>query len=402
MNRFFKIFRIIKKNIRCNMGHNVIMIVFVVAAVFFMNVSFASFRYSYYLNEFAKTSGLYGSFMYAGIPNKHAYSEHMENTGEDLSEKAKSNVANELKQLKTDGVIANYSRGFRSGDLAGADTDVQVDFLYMKPELLEELSIPMEKGEWFGPETRNYKDEGLVPVVIGNKLKSIYQTGDIFTTASADTRYVVTGILERGTRFLGMSAGGSGMDLNTVIRIADDFIIVAEEPTEQYCSFIIRLPEQNKDSSEQEVLKKVADITDAFSFRHLTDKAHEDNVYIAQMQTTFAVLALLICIAGTACGNLLAFARGKKRQAVYFLCGMKPQTGMFCLILENLLKLYLPATIGLWVFFYYCRKQEYDCLYPGVYNIWITGAIITVIFAAAVAHQISITKENKELNIIHF
>lgn len=401
MNRFLKIIRITVKNISRNMVHNLIMAVFVVAAVFFMNISLASYRYSHYLNEFAKTSGLYDSFMYAGQPNKHAYSEYLESSGEDLTEKAMAYVGEKLKHLKADGVIADYSRCFRSGNLLDGNTDEQADFLYIKPEVLKELSMPVAEGDWFNASPPADRSEGLVPVVIGNHLKSVYGLGDIFTATSGDTQYIVIGILGRGTRFPGMSAGGSGMDLNTVMRIADDMVIVAEEPMERYGSFIIRFPEQNQTASEQEVLEKVADITDAFSFRYLTDRAHEDNSYGIQMQTTLAVLALLICIAGTACGNLLSAARGKKRQAVYFLCGMKPKTSVVCMALENLVKLYLPAGIGLYVFYTFCRKQEYQDLYPGACNIWITGLIITVIFAASVVHPLSTVLKNRELNVIH-
>lgn len=401
MNRFMKIFHITVKNISRNIIHNIIIAVFVVAAVFFMNISLASFRYSHYLNEFAKLSGLYDSFMYVADSNKDAYFGYSESTGEDLSEKARAYVAAELEQLKADGVIADYSRSVRSGTLLGTDTDERANFLYMKPELLEELSISVAEGEWFGTGSQDYRSEGLVPVVIGDHLKSIYQTGDIFSDASGDTRYVVIGILGRGTRFLGMSAGGSGMDLNSVMQIADDFVIVAEEPVEQYWSFIIRLPEQNKAVSEQTVLEKVADVTDAFSFRYLADRAHEDSSYGIQMQTTLAVLALLICIAGTACGNLLSSARGKKRQAVYFLCGMKPETGVVCMALENVVKLYLPALAGIYMFFSYCRKQEYMDLYPGVYNILVTGVIITVIFAVSVVRPLSMAKGSVSLDITH-
>lgn len=399
MNRFLKIIRITVKNISCNMVHNIIIAVFVVIAIFFMNISLASYRYSHYLNEFAKTSGLYDSFMYAGQPNKHAYSEYLESTGENLDEKAMAYVGDELKHLKTDGVIADYSKCFRSGNLLDGNTNA--DFLYIKPEILKELSMPVAEGEWFDACPLDYKKKGLVPVVIGNHLKSIYGPGDIFTDASGDTQYIVIGILGRGTRFPGMSAGGSGMDLNTVMWIADDMVIVAEEPMERYGSFIIRFPEQNQTASEQEVLEKVADITDAFSFRYLADRAHEDNSYGIQMQTTLAVLALLICIAGTACGNLLSAARGEKRQAVYFLCGMKPKTSVVCMALENLVKLYLPAGIGLYVFYTFCKKQEYQDLYPGACNIWITCLIITVIFAASVVHPLSTVLKNKELNVIH-
>lgn len=381
------------------MVHNIIMAVFVVAAVFFMNISLASYRYSHYLNEFAKTSGLYDSFMYAGQPGKHVYNDYLERTGENLEEKAMAYVGDELKHLKADGVIADYSRCFRSGNLLDGNTGA--DFLYIKPGLLEELSMTVAEGDWFGTGSRDYRSEGLVPVVIGDHLKSIYQTGDIFTDTFSDTRCIVIGILGRGTRFPGMSAGGSGMDLNSVMRIADDMVIVAEEPVEQYWSYIIRLPEQDRAASEQKVLEKVADITDAFSFRYLADRAHEENSYMMQMQTTLAVLALLICITGTACGNLLSAAREKRRQAVYFLCGMRPKTGAACMALENLVKLYLPAGIGWYMFSDFCRKQEYRGLHPGACNVWITGIIITVIFAASVMHPLAIVKKNRELNVLH-
>lgn len=403
MNSLIKLSCIIIKNIRCSLAQNLMMVLFTATAVFFMNISLASFRYGNHLNEFSKTSGLYDSFIFVGDSVKRAYAEYQESGGEDLSRKANEYVAEELEQLKLDGTIADYTRSCKVGDEAfHKETGVDAEFCFIKPDMLKELSVPVAEGDWFDTCPPDYWKKDMVPVVIGNNLKSVYGIGEVFTRdfGGVKMKCTVTGILEHGTFFLNPNVGGSGMDLNSVVQSADSLVIVAQEYSDSYGSFFVRLPEKNRAASEQAVLGKIADVSDAFSFRHLTDKAQEDNSYGIEMQTTLAVLALLICIAGTACGNLLSFVRGKKRQAVYFLCGMKPGTGVFCMALENLLKLYLPAAAGLYVFFTFCRRQEYHDLYPGAYNVWITGAFITVIFAASTVRPFSIAKGPVPLDTI--
>lgn len=403
MNSFIKIFCIIIKNVRCSLAHNLIMVLFTATAVFFTNISLASFRYSNHLNEFSKTSGLYDSFMFVGNSTKRAYSEASENGGEDLSVKANEYVMEELEQLKSDGTIADYTRSCGVGDgVFSEETGVDAEFCFIKLDMLKKLSVPVAEGDWFDTCPPDYCKKDMIPVVIGDNLKSVYGIGEVFTRNFGEVKIkcMVTGILEHGTLFLNPNVGGSGMDLNTTVQSADSMVIVAQEYSDSYGSFFIRLPEKNRVASEQAVLGKIADISAIFSFRYLTDKAWEDNSYGIEMQTTLAVLALLICISGIACGNLLSYARGKKRQAVYFLCGMKPGTGVFCMVLENLLKLYFPAAAGLYVFFAYCRRQEYQDLFPGVYNVWITGAFITVIFAASIVRPFSIAKGSVSLNIV--
>lgn len=400
MNSFFKLSHIIIKNICRSKLRNFIMVLFIVAAVFFMNLSLASFRYGNELNEFARTSGLYDSFMFVGMPAKQVYFEY---SGEkDLFVEANKYVADELEQLKAKEVIADFSRSCQIGASIGEDMNVEAEFFFMRSDLLEKLSMQVAEGKWFDSCFPDNQKEDLVPVVIGDNLKCIYQTGDIFEENTFDIKCIVIGVLRHGARFLDAGVGGSGTDLNHATQIADNLVIVAKEYVQGKSSFAIRLPEKNKAISEQMVLEKTADISDTFSFRYLTDQANKGNIYQMQMQTTLAVLALLICIAGTACGNLLSFVQGKKRQAVYFLCGMKPKMGVVCMALENLLKLYLPALAGLIVFFVYCRERDYYGLSAGVYNILLTGVIITVIFAISVVRPLSIAKAAAALNAIKF
>ena len=118
------------------------------------------------------------------------------------------------------------------------------------------------------------------------------------------------------------------------------------------------------------------------------------------MQTTLSILALLICIVGMKCGNLLSFVKGKRRLAVYFLCGMDKRTSILVVLLEGILKLYVPAVIGFNLFYSYCRKQLFDGLYVDFMNAFFTVVIITFIFVGTLIRTLQISKKNEELKIL--
>lgn len=85
MTYMMKLLSMTWKNIKRDGIHNMILIIFVIAAVFFMNNALGSFRYCRYLNHFVKDTGLYDSYIYSAYPNKEPYHEV---DGEDLSPKA--------------------------------------------------------------------------------------------------------------------------------------------------------------------------------------------------------------------------------------------------------------------------------------------------------------------------
>lgn len=398
MTYLIKLSSITLKNIGRDGIRNIIIVIFVAVSVFLMNISLATFRHCRYLNRLIESSGLYDSYMYAGTPTKQVY---YDNDEEDMIFKANDYVRRELENAKTDGSIMDYYYVSQVNASITEDTDIGVDFVFAKHDLLRELSFPVMKGEWFDTYSFEQSEEALVPIVIGYSLKRNYKIGQIVTLDGFGFDCIVIGVLKRNTLFISPNASGSGIDLNAVTQNANNMVIVAKEYEDIDASLVIRLSDSNREVSKRIVLEKIADIVDAFAFDFLADKAYENNIYATQMQTTLSILALLICIIGIGCGNLLSFVRGIKRQAVYFLCGMPAKTGVLSVVFEGLLKLYIPALFGLCMFFRYCRREEYDGLYVDGVNVLITGLIITVIFAAALYRTFLVAKNNSSLKIIH-
>lgn len=397
MNHIIKLLRISLKNIGQNKVHNIILIIFVMSAVFFMNISLSSFRHCMYQNTLVQSSGLYDSYMYAGIPSKQTY---YNDSGEDMFLAADNYVRKVLDEIERDGDISDYFHICETNTVIDGNQNKEVKLFFARYDLLKDLSFPMAKGKWFNEYFIEDLRDNPTPIVIGYNLKSMYHIGEIVSLDGFDERFIVTGILKPNTLFLHSGVGGSGIDLNSVMQLSDDMIIIAKESNKYQGSLIIKLSDDKRDISEQNVLKGIADVVDTFSFQYLANQAYQSNLFEIQMQTTLSILALLICIVGMKCGNLLSFVKGKRRLAVYFLCGMDKRTSILVVLLEGILKLYVPAVIGFNLFYSYCRKQLFDGLYVDFVNVFFTVVIITFIFVGTLIRTLQISKKNEELKIL--
>ena len=397
MNRILKLIKISARNIGQNIIHNIILIIFVISSVFFMNISLSSFRHCMYQNTLVQSSGLYDFYMYAGVPAKQVYYSE---SGEDMYLVADKYVTNELNDIKNSGVIDNYFSISETNMMLNNESDMEVRMFFGSYDLLKNISFPVIKGKWFDAYSGDSLDEEYVPIVIGYNLKSVYNVGQILNLDGVDEKCIVAGILRPNTLFLHAGTGGSGIDLNNVMRNSDNIIIVAKEPDGYGNSYIIKLSEGKNAKSEDIVLGAIADVVDTFSFKNLANQAYQSNLFEIQMQTILAVLALITCIVGMKCGNLLSFIKGRKRMAVYFLCGMDRQTSFWVTTLEGIFKLYVPTLVGLYSFYNYCKKQSFDGFYIDFFNIFFTVVIITIIFAGTLIRTLHIAKNNQELYIL--
>ena len=397
MNRILKLIKISARNIGQNIIHNIILIIFVISSVFFMNISLSSFRHCMYQNTLVQSSGLYDFYMYAGVPAKQVYYSE---SGEDMYLAADKYVTNELNDIKNSGVIDNYFSISETNMMLNNESDMEVRMFFGSSDLLKNISFQVIKGKWFDAYSGDSLDEEYVPIVIGYNLKSVYNVGQILNLDGVDEKCIVAGILRPNTLFLHAGTGGSGIDLNNVMRNSDNIIIVAKEPDGYGNSYIIKLSEEENAKAEDIVLGAIADVVDTFSFKNLANQAYQSNLFEIQMQTILAVLALITCIVGMKCGNLLSFIKGRKRMAVYFLCGMDRQTSFWVTTLEGIFKLYVPTLVGLYSFYNYCKKQSFDGFYIDFFNIFFTVVIITIIFAGTLIRTIHIAKNNQELYIV--
>jgi hypothetical protein len=335
--------------------------------------------------------------MYTSPATKEVY---FDNSGEDLSSKVRLYMKEELEEAKTDGNIVNYFKVSQANLPLNEVEDIRADGFFASEDLLKELSFDVTEGEWFDTYCANGQKGDLVPIVIGHNLKSKYEIGEVINLDSYDIKCIVIGILKDNTRFINPNTSGNNMDLNQATQIADNMVIVAKED-EDADTFLIRLPEEDHDVSEQIVLEKIADVAGTFSYRYMADKAYQDNIWLTEMQTTLAILALLVCTVGIGCGNLISFVKGKRRQAVYLLCGMSQKTSIYISVVENVIKLYIPAIFGLCFFYRYCRKQDYSNVYVDGWNVVITVVIITIIFASTLFRTRIIARDDSALKIIH-
>lgn len=397
MNHIIKLLKISWKNIGQNGVHNMIVMIFVICSVFFMNISLSSFRHCIYQNTLVQSAGLYDLYMYAGIPSKQTY---YDNSSEDMFLAADYYVRHALDKTKGEGYISGYFPIYETNTVIDGNQTAETKFFFANYDLLKDLSFPVAKGEWFDTYSFEASKDTPIPIVIGYNLKSIYHVGEIVTINGFDDSYIVAGILKPNTLFIHSGAGGSGIDLNSVTQIADDMIIVAKEAEGYQGSFMIKLSDNSRDVSEKAVLKEIADVVDTFSFQYLADEAYQSNLFEIQMQITLSILALLICIVGMECGNLLSFVRGKRRLAVYFICGMNKKTSILVNLFEGALKLYCPAIVGFHLFFLYCKKESFDGLYVDFMNTFFTVLVITLIFAGTLIRTLHIAEKNDELMIL--
>ncbi len=93
MNQIIKLLKISFKNVRQNGIHNMMVMIFVICSVFFMNISLSSFRHCIYQNTLVQASGLYDSYMYTGTPSKQVY---YNNSSEDMFLEADNYISHAL------------------------------------------------------------------------------------------------------------------------------------------------------------------------------------------------------------------------------------------------------------------------------------------------------------------
>lgn len=391
MDKIKKITYLSVSNYNHNFIGNILVGVFTVLAVFFMNISFSSYRYEVILNKTIKESGLENSFMYIGYPNKHVYAEN-----EGMNEKAEKYVSEKLSHLKESGHIEGVYP-VECSESYISDTEY-TEVLITELELLKALNYPVKKGMWFNNYDSHEKKN--IPVVIGASMGKIYGIGDTVTLEGIDSEGTVIGILKDNTLFIEPTSTGNGMNLNSITVNANNMIIAAAEIdgiTGNGC--IVKLVENDKQSMEL-VFNAVGDVVYAFSISELAQKASEDNRFLSEMQTTLAVLSFLVCITGMGCNTILSMAREDKRRAICQICGMSLHDTIASIIFEGIIRLFLPMIVGIIIFFRYCAKQSYEGLYVDMTNIALTIIIAVALYTAVSLKTINAVRTESLLKYI--
>lgn len=370
-----KSIKIIAKNFKSGLVRNIIMIVFVALAVYFMNLSLSEFMHQEYINNFVKDCGLYDNYMYVTYPDKAPFSK-AKNT-RDVWEKE----LNMLDELKRESVItdwfwtANYSVPLTERQNSSGEYTDRVRFYTYPQEFASDLNFPVSAGVWFDKYEFN---EDAIPVVVGSDLKGRLKVGERISLPSSDKEYLVIGVLERNTMILSIGAGGNGMDLNSVFNSGNDAIIAADNEIDEMFlhGAVVKVPAENS----RYVFEKIGDISYVFTFERLAQTAYESNRFLTEMQTTLFVLMLTVCIAGVSSSNLLATISCKKRYAIFFMCGMDWKTAVRITFTESVIKLILPAIIGYGLFINWCVEREYWQLRVTSLNVIVTIIFLSVIF----------------------
>ena len=360
-----KLFKIIFDNMKKDLLHNSIMIVFVGISVFLMNISLSRFIHQEYINNIVREYGLYNNYMYAAPPDKAAYERDA-----GLKTAALKYVRAQLEDLKTDGIIENY---FAMAHFTHGMENIEY-MLYPK-ELALDIRFPLSKGKWFDDD--NGKD--CTPVIVGSGLAGMFKVGETVELMGINGKCVVIGILERDTMILTIGAGGNGVDLNSTFVAGNNMVIACVphiEEMDDNGGTIIKTSSQN----QKEVLNRISDIAYTFTFKELAKLAYERNRLMTEMQTTVFILMMVVCTVGVSSGNLLATISCKKRYAIYFLCGMDWETGVWATIAESLVKLVIPAVAGYALFYKWCLEQNFWALRVTDVNLIVTIAFLVVIF----------------------
>lgn len=368
MTRFMNILWLEMRNYRRHFLRNVLMSFFIVLAVFLINLFASNFRYCEYLNNLVKSVGLYEDYLYVGYPNKYLYA-FMD--GVDYDETmVKTYVTDELEQLKQDGDIESYTgiALFQTGD--------GTECVMTTVELLQNLSYPVEKGHWFS--RKECDQEGPVPVVIGSDLVGEYKIGEPFFCSLIGCEAEVIGVLKKNAKFLMANIGGNAMDLNSFSISCDHLMVIGTWTDDEYRTespMFVKLTSMEHAAS---VFNAIADIVDTFSFKDMADKAYSDNLYLVRMQGILAFFAIIVCVTCIGCGNMLASSDNRNCQAVYNLCGMEEKMGKALVVTDCIVKLYIPAIIGLIVFYRYCEGNPSELVYVDFWNGFMTMVIITI------------------------
>ncbi len=351
-------------NYRRHFIRNVLMSLLVILAVFILNFFASNLRYCEYLNNLVKSVGLYGDYMYVGIPVTYS-----DLNGKNSDEAAVSQyISEELAALKQEGYIEDFSKMQYAGDCVKASV-----------ELLKDLSYIVERGRWFSEEDCVMGEDGIVPVVIGSNLAKEYRVGDTFYCSETDSMARVIGVLKKNTFFLIGNVGGNGISLSDFSVYSDDLTVIGTFSEDEYMSnspFFVKL---SSPEYEDVVFEAIADIVDTFSFREMADRAYNENIYIARINGTLAFMAIVVCVTCVACGNMLASSDNRRCQAVYNLCGMEEKTANTLVVVDAVLKVFISAIIGVIVFYRYCGSRSIGSIYLDVWNGVVTMAAMAIV-----------------------
>lgn len=369
-----KALKIIFANLKRDALHNIIMIIFVTLAVFFMDISLSRFMHMKYINNFVNDCGLYENYIYIAPPSKSVYSQLT----------ATNYIYEQLEQMRSEGIINDYfsAMEYHAPLYPESPYENHVKFKIYQREFALDINFPVSRGRWFNES--DFESE-YTPVVLGCNYIGKFKLGDIVPlwveSAESDRGFVdckVIGFLARDTMILQTGSSGSDMSTDMLFEIGNDTIIASVEHLTEYGRFgtVVKASPQN----QQTVLDAVCDITETFTFRYMADNSYEDNKIMTEMQSVIFILMMIVCIAGVSSGNLLATIACKKKYAIYFMCGMDWKTGVRITLAESVIKLVLPAIIGYTMFMRWCVKWDYWQLRVTSVNVIVTVIFIAVIF----------------------
>ena len=370
--------RIILGNAGSDLLRGIIVMFFVGASTFLMNVSLSRYSYQEYINSLVRDCGLYDSYMYAAPPDKGVY--FREDSPTDLRAAALSYVQDGLTELMAKGVVeAFYGAASFNGPVSD-DPDERAYYLLYPGEFLRDISFPTSRGVWFDEPGQNEPDNTCPTAVIGSGLAKRYKPGGTYKFRGLDTEIRVIGVLSDNAMVLKCGAGGNGTDLNSMFRSGNDVIIV--------CADDISIPNGSgaalikaSGQGQQRVMERISDSVYTFTFRELADTAYENNRLVSEMQSVVFVLMMVVCITGVSSSNLLKTIQCRKKYAVYFMCGMEWRHCIRLSVIEGAIRLVIPAVVGYAAFLGWCAEQNYSALRITTADSLLSAGFIACIFA---------------------
>lgn len=376
--------KIIFGNIKKDKLNNLIMIAFVCASVFLMNVSLSFFMHWKYINNFVKDCGLYDNYMYFGYPNK-TKSNDPDNfeINSDFNREIWEYEVSELERLKSEGVIEGWYATAQAGAPLSDDWENdRAEHIYYPKELAVDLKFPVSKGIWFDKYDFEGADENVIPVVVGSDMAHRFRLGTKITLPSSEhpeKDYLVIGVLQRDSYLLTSGSSGTDMDTNYLFdQINDAIIIIDEDPSVilWHGHAVIKVSPEN----QQTVFDTFGDYSRTFTFKYMSDNAYEINRTNTEMFSVIFLLMMLVCIVCVSSGNLISTIANKKRYATFFLCGMDWKTSIVTTVLESVLKLAVPGAVGYAIFMHWCN----DPASGKAYRVTTANPIVTAVFLAAI------------------
>ncbi|MCH5205111.1 MAG: ABC transporter permease [Oscillospiraceae bacterium] len=377
----FKQLKIIFGNLKNDKLNTVIMILFVGASVFLMNISLSLFMHREYINNLVRDSGFYEDYMYISEPDKGDW----ENGGE-FRNRIWEYEMSELDRLKSEGIIEGWYQAIEVN--APLSHDIENDrapHIYYPSGLAASLRFHVSKGIWFDKyDFEGNSDENVIPVVVGSDLADRFKVGEnisLYNPKHTEKNYLVIGVLERNAYIFTTGSSGTDMDTNYLFEQKNDAIIIIEDNINEIMPFlhgtaVIKASREN----QQTVFDALGDYSRIFTFKYMSDNAYERNRTTTEMLTVIFVLMAIVCIAGVSSGNLLSTITSKKKYAVYFLCGMDCKTGVVTTFLESVLKLAVPGAVGYALFIHWREEQLYNGLRVTSANAAVTAAFLAAIF----------------------